>query len=331
MQSKHSCNPHPKVKKMSISQFAVANRIGLQMSQKHRIQLVESIFESLDKAGKQSIFISMVKKDLSILDALSLIDNFDEEVEEEKPVVKKPAAKKPVVKKVVFVEEEEETVEEEEETKLAAEEEEELVTKTSFITIVKKETKKPDLIPTRVAAKSRPTRVTAKVESSHPTAKKEIKTKVSSVDEMNDLISKGKMVCGFAERGCNNPRCKFIHPDLEFMCLKYGNCMCKKAHLKDFKPSAKYNTGTRYIVDTQEEYDDAIENGIDGSSRLVHCTGGDRCFRACSFLHIAKGKQCLDPYCEDQDCDLVHVAYCRTMYREGVCDNWDNGKCGCMH
>ena len=196
---------------------------------------------------------------------------------------------------------------------------------------MKKETKKPDLIPTRVAAKSRPTRVTAKVESSHPTAKKEIKTKVSSVDEMNDLISKGKMVCGFAERGCNNPRCKFIHPDLEFMCLKYGNCMCKKAHLKDFKPSAKYNTGTRYIVDTQEEYDDAIENGIDGSSRLVHCTGGDRCFRACSFLHIAKGKQCLDPYCEDQDCDLVHVAYCRTMYREGVCDNWDNGKCGCMH
>ena len=306
-----------------------AERMGANLPADERVKLILSLFSSLDESKQKTCFTSLIEGDITLLDALMLMDA--NPVEETKPAAKetpkpaaKPAAKeepKPAVKPAAKEEPKPAAkkepkparkswadMEDEEEVKPVAKEE----TK-SFLTATKANS--DVVISAPVAKKLVPRR--NKVKSTK-------RVVATSATEVADLIRDGKSICGY-HGTCNKPTCQWIHCEGDFLCLKYGNCQCKKTHLKDLPVPKAYNLDTKVIVHTQEEYDDAYAEGY------RHCTGEEYCYRACTFMHIAKGKQCHDAYCEDESCELVHVGVCNAMVKNGKCENWNGGRCGFEH
>jgi hypothetical protein len=311
-----------------------AERMGMNLPAAQRTELVTNLFNSLASDDKMKCFNALVVADISLLDALMLTDNIESakeiepvleektEVKESKPVAKtevkesKPVAKtevkesKPVSKTEV---KESKPVAEEQTTDVKEEE-------TSFVAVLKKNANKP------APASSKPVKKQqfAPRRSSSNSTRGGERVVARSLEEVRELILEGKSICGY-HGICNNQRCQWIHLEGSFLCLKYGNCRCKLAHLKDLPVPKAYHADAKYVVNTQDEYDDARD------ANYYHCTGGEYCYKACSFIHVAKGKQCPNAYCEQRNCDKVHVGVCRKMERNGKCDDFNSGKCGFDH
>jgi len=318
--------------KRAIAVVDIATRMSMNLPTAERVNLVQTLFNTLDDADKKQLFKSFVAEDISLLDALTIVDAEEEKPQapqktEEKPVVKQTPAKKPVAKqsiakkpaakKTPAAKKETPATEEKKEEEVVVKQETEEGPK--FLDAVKKNADKEVFVPTELIAK-RPV-----VARNAPRNRTNVKIFAETPEEMRDLMEAGKSLCGFHDRGCIDPKCQWIHVKGDFLCTKSGPCKCRKTHLSDLPEPKNYNAGTQHVASTQEEYDDARKNG------LWHCSHGSYCYRACSFLHIAKGKQCLDINCEDAYCDKVHVGYCYTYDNTGRCKNWEEGRCGFMH
>jgi hypothetical protein len=311
-----------------------AERMGMNLPAAQRTELVTNLFNSLASDDKMKCFNALVVADISLLDALMLTDNIESakeiepvleektEVKESKPVTKTEVKESKPVTKTEVKESKPVTKTEVKESKPVAEEQTTDVKEeeTSFVAVLKKNANKP------APASSKPVKKQqfAPRRSSSNSTRGGERVVARSLEEVRDLILEGKSICGY-HGICNNQRCQWIHLEGSFLCLKYGNCRCKLAHLKDLPVPKAYHADAKYVVNTQDEYDDARD------ANYYHCTGNSYCFKACTFIHVAKGKQCPNAYCEDRNCDKVHVGVCKAIERTGKCENWNAGKCGFDH
>jgi hypothetical protein len=294
--------------------------ISMRLPSSRRATLIMSIFESLDDEDKMECFNAMA-------DRISVFDVSEEVITEalEDPTVKAPTVKAPTVKAptVEAPTVEAPTVEAptvkantveaptvEAPTVEAPVEVEDKASESSYTSIVKR----------NVSKTSAPKPTVVKSVAKKKTKNENGAIVANSIDEANKLIDSGKAFCGYG-RKCTKLNCQWIHPG-DFLCMNYGNCDCELAHFKDMHTVKSYHRDTKLIVDNQADFDDMVNNG-----KKLHCSGGEHCYRNCTFLHIAKGYQCGSD-CTDFACELVHVGNCRYGTN---CNGWKDGKCGLDH
>jgi hypothetical protein len=289
-------------------------RLITNLSNKERVNFTIKLFDSLDMEYKMKCFKTFISNDITLIDSLHIEDTINSNETNTQVVIKSEKIKqlssnsdidtflemasnkvKPATKRVRF-EPEDKLFNYESKTKKVKRVDYELETKRSNY--------KPDTKQTKIIA--------------------------YNMNDVAKYINDGKNICQFydyekLEHKCNNNDCWGIHLASSFLCLRYGKCICNKPHITDLPIPRHYAYNMRCLVSDQYGYDIMKTRGF-------HlCSGGERCFKDCRFMHISKGLQCFNQHCNKAYCRLIHSDVCIRMKSVGYCYKWENGICGDSH